>query len=33
VPTLQGETRLQKPPLTAWMTAAVISDETMRATS
>jgi 4-amino-4-deoxy-L-arabinose transferase-like glycosyltransferase len=33
VPTLQGETRLQKPPLTAWLTSAVIGDDLMQALS
>src|SRR5438874_9333346 len=30
VPTLQGEPRLAKPPLTAWITAACIRSQTMR---
>jgi 4-amino-4-deoxy-L-arabinose transferase-like glycosyltransferase len=30
LPTLQGEPRIQKPPLTAWLTAWVITDYTMR---
>ncbi|WP_428937982.1 ArnT family glycosyltransferase [Fontivita pretiosa] len=30
VPTLQGQTRLAKPPLTAWITALAITDQTMR---
>jgi 4-amino-4-deoxy-L-arabinose transferase-like glycosyltransferase len=29
-PTLQGQLRLNKPPLTAWLTAAAITDETLR---
>lgn len=30
VPTLQGKTRLAKPPLTAWITATTVTDRTMR---
>jgi 4-amino-4-deoxy-L-arabinose transferase-like glycosyltransferase len=30
IPSLQGQTRLQKPPLTSWITALAISDSTMQ---
>jgi 4-amino-4-deoxy-L-arabinose transferase-like glycosyltransferase len=30
IPSLQGETRLQKPPLTSWITALAITDSTMQ---
>jgi len=33
VPTLQGELRINKPPLEAWLTAAVISTDTLQAIS